>query len=126
MAKISIDTATDHLEVDGFDGHYGVVEGYTVGFEHYRKDDDPAPLFAGLPGDACQCPHWGVVLEGSLVLRYGDGHEDVIEAGEAYYAPAGHRPLFRAGTRVVEFSPSEALAQTLQVVMANVAAVQGS
>jgi hypothetical protein len=126
MAKISIDTAADHVSLDGFDGRYGPVEGYTVGFEHYAKDDDPAPLFAGLPDDACQCPHWGVVLEGTLVFRYRDGGEDVIEAGEAYYAPPGHLPVFRAGTRVVEFSPTAALEQTLTVVMANLQAMQAS
>lgn len=126
MAKISIDTTSEHVEMDGFEGHYGAVEGYTVGFERYGKDDDPAPLFAGLPDDACQSPHWGVVLEGSLVFRYTDGREDVVEAGEAYFAPPGHLPVFRAGTRVVEFSPTDALAQTMQVVMANLAAMQAS
>jgi hypothetical protein len=126
MAKISIGTTSDHVELDGIEGHYGTIEGYTVGFERYGKDDDPAPLFAGLPDDACQSPHWGVVLEGSLIFRYTDGRQDVIEAGEAYFAPPGHRPVFRAGTRVVEFSPADALARTMQVVMANVAALQGS
>jgi hypothetical protein len=126
MAKISVDTTSDRLELDGFEGRYGTVEGYTVGFERYEKDDDPAPLFAGLPDDACQSPHWGVVLEGSLIFRYTDGREDMIEAGEAYYAPPGHRPVFRAGTRVVEFSPTDALAETIRVVMANLQAMQAS
>jgi len=67
-----------------------------------------------------------VVLEGTLVFRYRDGGEDVIEAGEAYYAPPGHLPVFRAGTRVVEFSPTAALEQTLTVVMANLQAMQAS
>jgi hypothetical protein len=124
MAKISTTTTTDHLDLDGVEGHYGTIEGYTVGFETYEVDDDPAPLFAGLPDDACQCPHWGVVLEGTLVYRYTDGTEDVITAGEAYYAPPGHRPLFRAGTRVVEFSPADQLEATVAVVMANLAAIQ--
>src|SRR5580658_10355443 len=34
--------------------------------------------------------HWGVVLEGTRVIRYTDNGEDVIEAGDAYYAPPGH------------------------------------
>lgn len=126
MTKISIDTTSDHIRLDGFEGHYGTIDGYTIGFEQYTQDDDPAPLFAGLPDDVCQAPHWGVVLEGSLVLRYTDGHEDVIEAGEAYYADPGHLPVFRAGTRVVEFSPTDALNQTMQVVRANLQALQES
>jgi hypothetical protein len=44
---------------------------------------DFTPLFEGLPGDMCQCPHWGVVLEGSIHLRYADGSEEVTNAGEA-------------------------------------------
>lgn len=124
MAKTSIPTATDHIDVDGVEGHYGAVEGYTVGFESYSQDDDPAPLFKGLPDDHCQCPHWGVVLEGTLTFRYLDGSEDVIDAGEAYYAKPGHLPVFTAGTSVVEFSPTTELEQTMEVVMANVAAMQ--
>ena len=27
---------------------------------------DFTPLFAGLPGDRCDCPHWGYVVEGSI------------------------------------------------------------
>lgn len=124
MAKISTATTTDHIDLDGIEGHYGEVEGYTVGFETYTKDEDPTPLFKGLPDDACQSRHWGVVLEGTLIFRYTDGREDVIEAGEAYHAPPGHVPIFKAGTRIVEFSPSDELDKTMAVVMANVEAMQ--
>lgn len=27
---------------------------------------DTSPLFEGLEGDLCQCPHWGIVLQGQL------------------------------------------------------------
>ena len=124
MATISTATAPDHIELDGLDGHYGPIEAYTVGFETWSKADDLAPLFRGLPDDACQCGHWGVVLEGTLTYRYTDGRVDVIEAGSAYYAPPGHLPVLAAGTRLVEFSPSDALDQTMSVVMANVEAMQ--
>lgn len=60
---------------------------------------------------------------GALILSYTDGTQDVIKAGEAYYAPPGHRPIFKAGTRVVEFSPADELAATMEVVMANIAAM---
>jgi hypothetical protein len=124
MAKISQATTSEHLDLDGIEGHYGPLGDYTVGFESYGRDEDPSPLFTGLPDDACQAPHWGVVLEGTLVFRYTDGSEDVIEAGEAYYAPPGHLPVFKAGTRLVEFSPTGELDQTMAVVMANMEAMQ--
>jgi hypothetical protein len=124
MAKISPQATSEHPELDGIEGHYGPVGDYTVGFETYGQDEDPAPLFKGLPDDACQSRHWGVVLEGTLVFRYTDGSGDVIEAGEAYDAPLRHLPVFKAGTRVVEFSPAEELVATMAVAEANLAAMQ--
>jgi hypothetical protein len=126
MAKIASGQASQVETMEGFEGRYEDLGGYTVGFETYFVDDDPAPLFAGLPGDACQCPHWGVVLEGRLVYRYADGTTDDIGAGEAYYARPGHTPVFFADTRIVEFSPTAELAQTMQVVLRNLSAMQGA
>jgi quercetin dioxygenase-like cupin family protein len=81
-----------------------------------------APLFRGLPDDRNQTSHWGVVLKGRLTFTYADG-EDVIEAGEAYYAPPGHTPAADAGTETIEFSPTEELRKTMAVVMKNADAV---
>jgi hypothetical protein len=124
MTKIAAEHASQVETMDGFEGRYEDLGGYTVGFETFTVDDDPAPLFAGLPDDACQCPHWGVVLGGRLVFRYTDGTTDDIGAGEAYYARPGHVPVFFADTRIVEFSPSAELRQTITVVLRNLAALQ--
>jgi hypothetical protein len=94
---------------------------YTVGFETHRSDVDPGPLFAGLPGDRCQCPHWGVVLAGRMVFRYAD-HDEEYVAGDAYYGAPGHLPLLFAGTEVVEFSPTAQLTETMAVIAGNMAA----
>ena len=126
MSKTGPLQASQVETMEGFEGRYEDLDGYTVGFETYSADDDPAPLFAGLPDDACQCPHWGVVLEGKLVYRYTDGSEDAITAGEAYYARPGHIPLFFADTRMVEFSPTPELAGTMEVVLRNLSAMQES
>ncbi len=45
----------------------------------------------------------------------------VVEAGEAYYVPAGHLPYLYAGTEVIEFSPTSELHETLAVVEKNMA-----
>jgi hypothetical protein len=74
-----------------------------------------------LPDDRCQSPHWGIVLKGKLVYVYPD-HEEEVLAGEAYYAKPGHTPKIFAGTEVVEFSPTEALNKTMEVVMKNLKA----
>jgi hypothetical protein len=123
MGKISPQTTTKHLDLDGIEAHYGALDGYTVGFQFSAHDEDLAPLFAGLPDNACQARHWGVVLEGTLVIRYRDNSEDVIEAGEAYYAPPGHLPLFEAGTRLIEFTHTDELDNTMAVVTINVDAI---
>ena len=122
MPKAPKATASDTLAMDGFDGHYEKLEGgYTVGFESYSEESDPAELFNGLPDDRCQSPHWGYVLSGKVDFRYGV-REEVYEAGDAYYAPPGHTPLFYAGTEVVEFCPTEAFDETIGVVAENLRA----
>jgi hypothetical protein len=117
--KSSRTTAPENLEVEGYEGHFAELEGYTVGFETYTADVDLAPFFVGLPDDRCQCPHWGYVVTGRLTFRYPDGSEDVLGAGDAYYAPPGHTPVLYAGTEVVEFSPTAELQATLAVVDKN-------
>jgi len=94
------------------------MDGYTVTFNLFKADADPAPLFRGLPNDACQCPHWGTVLRGKLVYRFAD-HEEAYTAGDAYYAGPGHVPLSFADTETVEFSPTTELQATLAVVGRN-------
>jgi hypothetical protein len=123
MPKLSKATAPHVEDFGPVLGHYGEVDGYTIGFELFREDMDPAPLFRGLPDDRCQCAHWGYVVSGRLTFRYAD-REEVYEAGDAYYAPPGHIPLVTAGTEIVEFSPTEAFQRTIAVVGENLAALQ--
>jgi hypothetical protein len=94
------------------------MDGYTVTFNTFKDDADPAPLFRGLPNDACQCPHWGIVLSGKLVYRFAD-HDETYTAGTAYYAGPGHVPLSFADTETIEFSPTAELQATLAVVGKN-------
>ena len=120
MPKIDQNNVSDVEAGPGFEARMHDLDGYTVSFETYAEDSDPAPLFVGLPDDHCQCPHWGYVLRGTLTYRYLDGTTDVIGAGEAYYAPPGHLPLFHAGATIVEFSPTAELAATVEVVLGNI------
>ena len=75
---------------------------------------DFTPLFVGLPGNMCQCPHWGYVLSGSIHLRFADGTEEEIRAGEAYYWPAGHTGWTDEGVTFVEVSPTEQIQPVLE------------
>jgi hypothetical protein len=44
-------------------------------------------------------------------VHYED-HDDVIEAGQAYYMAPGHVPEVEAGTELLMFSPTDELAAT--------------
>ena len=63
----------------------------------------------------------GYVLKGKVAFRSGTG-EEVFEAGDAYFVGPGHTPVLYAGTEVVEFSPTEALGRTMEVVVKNMEA----
>jgi hypothetical protein len=119
MPKASKETASESVVIEGYEGHFENFDGgYTVGFETYTADADLSPFFRGLPDDRCQCPHWGYVIKGKLTFKSAGG-EETYQAGDAYYAPPGHTPVLYAGTEVVEFSPTQELGQTMEVVTRN-------
>lgn len=72
---------------------------------------DMGPVLAGLPGDRCPSPHWGVVLEGSISIAHADGSEEVTRAGEAYYWSEGHTGWTDDGCVFLEVGPVEAMRQ---------------
>lgn len=109
------------IDFDVIEGRYAPLDDYTVSFETFPKDLDPAQYFVGLPGDRCQCPHWGVVTDGQLTFRW-PGHEETYVAGDAYYAPPGHLPFVTGGTSIVEFSLAADFAATMTVVEQNLRA----
>ena len=103
------------------------TRGVEWGDQLVRHIDLPAgvdftPLFKGLPGDLCQCPHWGVVLEGSITLRFADGTEEVVRAGDAYYWPAGHTGWTDEGVVFYEVSPTDEIRPVLEHLAAQMAA----
>lgn len=126
MPKTSKQDATERVAADGYEGHLEELGGYTVAFESYTQDADLAPFFAGLPDDRCQSEHLGFVMKGRVKFTFSDGHEEVYVAGDAYHAPPGHTPMLYAGTEVVEFSPTETLRQTIDVVTRNLEAATAS
>ena len=80
--------------------------GMTTAFVRVTKGVDLRPALVGLPGDLCQCPHWGFLLEGRVKMHTENG-EQVYEAGEAFYWAPGHAPEALEDSRYVDFSPSD-------------------
>jgi hypothetical protein len=126
MPKVSKDSASQAVDHGPVMDRFEQLDGYTVNFVTFRQDIDATPLLKGLPDDRCQCPHWGYVVKGRLLYRFGD-REEAFEAGDAFYAPPGHVPVgTEPGTEIVQFSPTEEL-RDVEVVMAkNMQAMLGA
>lgn len=80
--------------------------GMSTSFIRLPEGTDLGPALVGLPGDACQCPHWGYLLSGRLQMRTPDGTQE-FSAGQAVYWAPGHAPLALEDTEYVDFSPTE-------------------
>ena len=96
------------LEMEAGDICIRAFEGGDVYARHIKlpAGTDFTPLFVGLPGDLCQCPHWGQILEGSITVRYADGTEETNRAGDVYYWPGGHTGWTDEGVTFLEFNPT--------------------
>jgi hypothetical protein len=110
------DTTPITIQNPMYVGRAAALGDYTVTFESLLGGLDPAPVFKGLPDDRCPCPHWCVVTSGRITMRYRD-HEEIFEAGDAFYAPPGHLPLAAPNTELITFSPTAEL-EKLNAVLA--------
>ncbi len=66
---------------------------------------DTTPLFAGLDGDLCQCPHWGFVLRGEITTTDAKGTRETVTANDLFYWPPGHNVKVNADAEIIMFSP---------------------
>jgi hypothetical protein len=87
---------------------FGDVSGYErLSAEYFSLSAgvDTAPLFEGLEGNACQCPHWGFVLRGQITTTAADGATETVGANDLFYWPPGHNVRVDADAEIVMFSP---------------------
>lgn len=68
---------------------------------------DTTPLFVGLEGNLCQCPHWGYVLTGQLVTTDAKGVEEKVSEKDLFYWPPGHNVKVLEDAEIIMFSPQE-------------------
>ncbi|HEY2317134.1 MAG TPA: hypothetical protein VGH67_02465 [Solirubrobacteraceae bacterium] len=123
MPKMSKDTASDVVRMGPMESWAAQLGAFNVAFSTFHEAGDATPLFKGLPDDRCQAAHWGYIFQGKMTFRYAD-HDEVYEAGDAYYAPPGHIPVVEAGTECVEFSNAVEYAETLAVLENNLSAMR--
>lgn len=79
--------------------------GMSIGYIDVPTTTDFTPLFAGLPQDMCNSPHWGYVLDGAIRLKYANGKEETVEAEEVFYWPAPHTAMVDDHVKLLDFSP---------------------
>jgi hypothetical protein len=122
MPKVSKETASQVAQMGPMESRSEQLGDFIVAFSTFHEDGDATPLFKGLPDDRCQAAHWGYIFSGKVTFKYAD-HDEVYEAGDAYYAPPGHIPVVEAGTEGVEFSTASEYAKTLEVLEQNLSAM---
>jgi quercetin dioxygenase-like cupin family protein len=86
------------------------VDGQNINFVNFQATVDATPLLKGLPNDQCISPHWGYVIKGEVSYTV-DGVEEVYKEGDAFYVPAGHTSGATAGAEIIQFSPSDLIAE---------------
>lgn len=95
--------------------------GMTVCFNELAKGTDFTPLLQGLDHDSCHCPHWGYIEEGAILIKYDDGSEEVLRAGDVFYLPSGHTAIVQEAIKFIEFSPTKEYTEVITHVGKKVA-----
>ena len=97
----------------------------TVNYAKCEAGTDFTPVLKGLKDDMCQCPHWGYVLKGALHLRYTDGREETVRAGEVWYAAPGHTAWCDEDTEYIDVNPPQEYAHVIDHVRKQMQQMQG-
>ena len=86
----------------------------------FPPDESP---FKGLPGDRCQCDHWGFLFKGSFRVAYMDRPDEIVRAGEAYHLPPGHFVQTLEPVELIEISPVAEHDRTMATIAKNMGLV---
>ena len=125
MPKFSRESASQANDYGPISERREDLEGTAIQFLTMNVDLDATPLMTGLPDDRCSSPHWGYVFNGRLTFDCGD-HEEVFEAGDAFYLGPGHIPTGSdPGTEYIQFSPADDLNVVSEVITRNAQALMG-
>ena len=98
--------------------------GMTVAFNEMPAGTDIGPLLEGLEHNSCQCPHWGYVVEGAVLIKYDDGTEEKLNAGDVFYLPPGHTAIVEKDLKMIDFSPEDELKKVMEHIEKKLARIQ--
>jgi len=101
-----------HIAIENFPknmvfNHLNGWGGMTVAVNEMPAGTDFTPVLEGLKNNSCQVPHWGYIIKGSMRLKYNDGREVVLNAGEVFYIPPGHTGFVVEDLKILDFSPEK-------------------
>jgi hypothetical protein len=102
---------------------FGSVRGFeAISGEYFSlvAGVDTGPLFQGLEGNLCQCPHWGFVLRGRLTTTDANGSQETVSANDLFYWPPGHNVRVEADAEIVMFSPQHEHSEVIDHMIARV------
>lgn len=103
---------------------FGDASGFSgLGAEYFSlgAGTDIAPLLEGLDHDACNAPHWGYMVSGTVVVSYTDGTEETCTAEDLFHWPPGHSVRVVEDAEVVLFSPQEEHGAVMDHMLAKMA-----
>ncbi len=116
--KMEIPGAVIRLRPD-----FGEMNGYgPISAEYFTlaAGVDTTPLFVGLDGDLCQCPHWGFVVRGQLTTTDAAGAQETVSTNDLFHWPSGHNVKVDADAEIVMFSPQHAHTHVIDHMIAKV------
>jgi hypothetical protein len=110
--RIEKDRVTVKMDIPGAtlrqqDG-FGDASGFgTISGEYFSlaAGVDTRPLFEGLEGEVCDCPHWGYLLRGRVTVTDRNGSSETVNANDLFYWPPGHNVKVEDDAELVMFSP---------------------
>ena len=99
---------------------WGEVHGGMVcAVHHFAPGTDITSAFKAF-GGFCPVPHWGYCFKGAMIMRYADGTEEVVKAGDVFYLPEGHTMIIDkndpVACEIIEFSNAADFAEAEGVV----------
>lgn len=106
------------IQGDGVDFRTKALGGQTIAWVQLPKGTDLRPGLEGLPGDMCQCPHWGYMIKGRVLMRTPDG-DKTYDAGQAFYWGPGHAPEALEESEFIDISPTAELEAVIAHVTGN-------
>jgi hypothetical protein len=116
MVSITREELPIAVNAGGLELRFSPVGSMILSFYQIPKNTDFASLLKGLPEDMCQCPHWGYLLKGKMLVHTKTG-EEIVKSEQVFYMAPGHMPEFLEDCELFEFAPAAEFKQMMDHIM---------